>query len=347
MAGRKFSVTGYFNDRCAEMQPLFGFDAHDEPGAKLWRVKALAKIRDLMGETPDPAPLSPEVVETVDMGSYVREKVIFDADAHSSVPGYILIPKSLTGPGPAILCLHGHGPGKDPIVGITTPREGYTQEAMEECIRQHNYDYARQFAEQGYVTFTFDFRCFGERAHTSFDLHGRDRCNVHFIRGSLLGINLLALHIADCARAVDYLLTRPEVDHGRIGCLGLSFGGTMTLWASALDKRIKAACISCYLCEFETFAVRQGNFCGSQFIPALRRYFDLSDLASLIAPRPLLIESGIRDDGFPIESAKRAYAELARAYEAYGKPERLAHDVFDGGHRFSGARASNWFCMWL
>ena len=165
------------------------------------------------------------------MGSYVREKIVFDADSLSSIPGYMLIPKGLTGPGPTLLCLHGHGPGKDPVVGITTPQAGLSQEAMEDLIRRNNYDYARQFAERGYLTFTFDFRCFGERAHTSPDLYGRDPCNIHFIRGALLGMNLLSLDIADTFRAVDYLLTRPEVDHSRIGCVGLSFGGTMTLWA--------------------------------------------------------------------------------------------------------------------
>ena len=344
MAGRKFSNMDYFNAHCAEMQPLYAFDAANEAQAKLWRIKALAKLRDLLGEVPDPVPLEAEIVESVDMGGYVREKVVFDADAHSSVPGYIQIPKELTGPTRALLCLHGHGPGKDPVVGITTPRGNLSQEDMERIIAQHNYDYARQFVERGYITFTFDFRCFGERGDT---LHGADPCNIHFIRGALLGINLLTLDIADTHRAVDYLLTRPEVDPTRIGSVGLSFGGTMTLWAAALDKRIHAACISCYLNEYESYAVRTGNFCGSQFVPALRRYFDVSDIACLIAPRPLLIESGVLDEGFPIEASKRAYEQVKQAYEVRGKPECLAQDVFEGGHQFSGRMAFDWFDRWL
>lgn len=347
MAGRKFSMMDYFNTRCAEMQPLSVFNAEDEREAKLWRVKAMAKLRDLLGEMPEPVFLDPEILESVDMGSYTREKIVFDADAGSSIPCYMLIPKGLTGPGPTLLCLHGHGPGKDAVVGITTPRPGMSQEAMEDVIRQHNYDYGRQFAERGYVTFTFDFRCFGERAHSSPDLFGRDACNVHFIRGALLGTSLLSLHIADTLRAIDYLLTRPEVDHNRIGCVGLSFGGTMTMWAAAMDKRIRAACISCYLNEYQAYAVQMANFCGSQFVPALRRYFDISDIASLIAPKPLLIESGLHDEGFPIESSRRAFHRLKRAYQVWGKPDHLAQDVFDGGHQFSGAKAFGWFDKWL
>ena len=347
MAGRRFSTSEYFNERCARMKPLYEFDGADPCSAKNWRFKAVAKIRDLLGEMPEWAPLKPEILERVELDEYVREKVVFDSDPLSSVPGYILIPKNLGGRSAALMCLHGHGPGCCAVANVIEPRPGYTEEQVREAIKQHNYDYAVQFAKRGYVTFTFDYRVFGERREAAFSLYGRDPCNVHFIRGSLLGINLLALDIHDTFRAIDYLCGRPEVDPERIGCVGLSFGGTMTLWTSALDKRIKAAVISGYLCELETFAVRQGNFCGSQFVPALRRYFDLADVAALIAPRPLLIESGTRDEGFKIESVEKAYGRLKKAYEAYGVPERLAHDVFDGGHQFHGKLAYEWFDRWL
>ncbi len=85
----------------------------------------------------------------------------------------------------------------------------------------------------------------------------------------------------------------------------------------------------------------------SQFVPALRRYFDVADVAALIAPRPLLIESGIQDNVFPIDSAIRAFERLKIAYDTWEKPERLAHDVFEGGHRFHGPEAYKWFDRWL
>lgn len=347
MAGRKFSLTEYFNARCAEMEPLFAFNASTEAEARKWRGRALAKIRDLLGETPEWTPLEAEVLQTADMGSYVREKIVYDSDPYSTVPAYMLIPKNLTNPTAAVLCLHGHGPGKDAVAGITDANEQYTPQEVARSIEQHNYDYARQFVERGYVTFTFDFRCFGERASRDCDIGNRDPCNVHFIRGALLGINTLALAIHDAVRAIDYLSERPEVDASRIGCVGLSFGGTMTMWTTAMDKRIKAAVISGYLCEFASFAVRKANFCGSQFVPALRRYFDVADVAALIAPRPLLIESGIQDNVFPIDSAIRAFERLKIAYDTWEKPERLAHDVFEGGHRFHGPEAYKWFDRWL
>ncbi|MDH7601893.1 MAG: alpha/beta hydrolase family protein [Armatimonadota bacterium] len=342
-----FSTTDYFNARCQSMKPLCAFDASNEHEARAWRTKAVAKVRDLLGEMPEWTPLQAEVLESVDKGDYVRQKIVFDSDPLSSVPGYLLIPKNLQRPSRALLCLHGHGPGCCAVAGVVEPRPDYSSEQVQQSIEQHNYDYAVQFAKRGYVTLTFDYRCFGERREAGFSLYGRDLCNVHFIRGSVLGINLLALNIHDTCRALDYLCERPEVDPERIGCVGLSFGGTMTLWTAALDKRIKAAVVSGYLSELEVFAVNKGNFCGSQFVPALRRYFDLADIAAMIAPRPLLIESGLNDSGFPIDASRRAFARVQKAYRVYGVPERVEHDVFDGGHQFHGEVAYEWFDKWL
>ncbi|MGQ9456615.1 MAG: alpha/beta hydrolase family protein [Armatimonadota bacterium] len=347
MAGRKFSTTEYFNIRCQAMKPLFAYDPVTEPDFKDWRTKALAKLRDLLGEMPEWAPLQTEILETTDLGDYIRHKVVFDSDPYSSVPGYLLVPKRRKDKSRAILCLYGHGPGCCAVAGVVEPRPDYSTEQIEESIRQYNYDYAVQFAKRGYVTFTFDYRCFGERREAEFSLRGRDLCNVHFIRGSVIGINLLTLNIHDTFRALDYLCERPEVDPERIGCVGLSFGGTMTMWTAALDKRIKVAVISGYLSELELFAVNNANFCGSQFVPALRRYFELADVAALIAPRPLLIESGLKDTGFPIQASQRAFANLKKAYEACGAADHLMHDIFDGGHQFHGEIAYQWFDRWL
>ncbi|OFX14444.1 MAG: hypothetical protein A2Z18_00200 [Armatimonadetes bacterium RBG_16_58_9] len=347
MASRKFSVTQYFDSRCAEIDPLFAFNATDESESRKWRARGLAKIRDLLGEMPDSVQLEAETIESVDMGSYVREKVVFDSDSHSSVPGYLLIPKGLREPSPTVLCLHGHGPGKDVVAGVTAPDQCHGEDEKRDYIRKFNCDYARQLAERGYVTFAFDFRCFGERCDPDCDLGARDPCNVHFIRGSLLGINLLALNIHDATRAVDYLIERPEVNRKRIGCAGLSFGGTMTMWTAALDKRVSAAVVSGYVCEFESRAACGADFCGSQFVPALRRYFDIPDICALIAPKPLLVESGTLDERFRIDSADRSFERLKRAYTAWGHPERLARNVFEGGPRFHAEAAYEWLDKWL
>jgi dipeptidyl aminopeptidase/acylaminoacyl peptidase len=148
-------------------------------------------------------------------------------------------------------------------------------------------------------------------------------------------------------KCIDYLQEREDVDAERIGAMGLSWGGTRTTFLSALDERVKAAYIICYLTQFEHFAVREANFCGSQFLAHIYRYGDVADVAGLIAPRPLLIESGIYDTCFPVEPVLRAHDHLRRVYRAAGADENLHTDLFVGGHQFHGPSARAFFEQYL
>lgn len=348
MANRNYSLADYFNRVAAERRPCLSFSGETMSDWESWRASLASKLRELCGEWPEPVPLNAETIYTVDEGDFIREKVVLDTERHFSVPCYLLLPKdrgrARNGRLPAILCFHGHGEyGKEAVAGVVDPgRPG-----LAESIARHNYDYAAQMAREGYVTMAPDARGFGELAPDRDRYPGRDLCNVHFIRGLLLGISLLTLNIWDMMKCVDYLETRPEVDPARIGAMGLSWGGTRTTFLAALDERVKAADIICYLVEFETFAIRDANFCGSQFLPHLYRYADVADIAGLIAPRPLLIESGAHDEGFPIASALRAHDHLRRIYRAAGAEDRLHVDVFPGGHQFHGPTAREFFDKYL
>ena len=191
-----------------------------------------------------------------------------------------------------------------------------------------------------------DWRSFGER-RLGGEFGARDACNVLFIKGMLMGLNLLTLNIWDAMCSIDYLCLRPDVDPNLIGCAGLSYGGTMTLYTAALDERVKCAVVSGYLNSFESYAVGLGNTCGAQTPAGLLRYGEMSDVACMIAPRPLLIESGVADDGFPIDASREAAGAVRRAYETAGAPDKFDVDEFDGGHRWSGLKAYDWLDRWL
>ena len=158
----------------------------------------------------------------------------------------------------AIVCAHGHGRyGKDPIAGIRSSA------GMVEEIERHNYDYGLQMAKAGYLTLCPDLRGFGERRDGVDPFPGRDACNVNYLRGTMLGRSPLTLNIWDIKCCLDYLETRPEVDPKRIGMMGLSQGGTMTTFVSALEPRIAAADIMGYINPWEAFAFDRANLCGS------------------------------------------------------------------------------------
>ncbi len=225
MAARNFSLTEYFNRVAEEHQPSLTFRGTTHQHWQQWHERFGAKLRELCGKWPELVPLNAETIYRVDEGEFVREKVIFDTERHWSVPAYVLVPKdrgrAKHGKLPSILCLHGHGEyGKDAVAGATDP----SRPALAAHIASANYDYGAQMAREGYLTICPESRNFGElRDENSFP--GRDACNVHFLRGSLLGLNLLALVIWDMMRTVDYLETRDDVDSARVGAMGLSWGG--------------------------------------------------------------------------------------------------------------------------
>jgi dienelactone hydrolase len=192
-----------------------------------------------------------------------------------------------------------------------------------------------------------DARGFGERA-VGFEMDsGDDGCNIAQIRAQLLGINTLTLNVFDLTRCIDYLTMRDEVDAKRIGCIGLSYGGTLTLFSAALDERIKVAVVSGYLTSLYEQTFVRGDTCGQQIVPGLLHWGELSDVACLIAPRALLVESGAEDPSFNIDAARAAFREVHHLYEVLGLAEKTTHHVFDGGHRWDGARTGEWLERWL
>jgi len=270
--------------------------------------------------------------------------VVFDSEEHMSVPAVVLRPVDMgeDGSNPAIICSHGHGAhGKEPVAG------NKTNPSMVSDIQAMNYNYGEQMARAGYLTISPDLRVFGERADGGDPYPGRDRCNVHFVRGAIMGIWTLTLNIFDMMRCVDYLETRPEVDGERIGMMGLSQGGTQTTFSTAAEPRIKCADIIGYLNPWEGFGVNRANFCGSQIVPEVYRYFDTHDIAGLIAPRPLLVEAGTHDTCFFIEDQLVSIEALKKIYAAAGVEEDLWIDVHPGPHAFAANLAFDFFDKYL
>ena len=344
MANRNFSMIEYFNRRSKDWKPALHFDGHTPCDWQTWRERALPKLLELLGEFPRKVDLNAEVVYAVEEDGLIRERVIFDSEDIMSVPCAVLRPTDMPADrrGRAILCSHGHGPfGKEPVAGVCATPE------LRANIEKHNYNYGEQMARCGFLTLAPDLRNFGERGDGGKPYPNRDICNVNFLRGAILGVYTLTLNIWDMKCCIDYLETRPEVDRARIGMMGLSQGGTMTAFTTAVEPRIKAADIIGYVNPWERFGVNRANFCGSQIVPNIFQWFDTDDIAGLIAPRPLLVEMGVQDTCFPIESLHKGFEGIRRVYEAAGAADRLWADVHPGGHAFAGNKAFEFFERFL
>ena len=345
MTNRNLSVNRYYQLRGQGLRPRYRFQGETKQQWQEWRDALRPKVVATLGTMPDrTTPLNPEVVAEWEEDGLVKQKVLIDVEPDLSAAALIFRPAKARGRLPAILVCHGHGEfGKNASMGLR-----YSPEIIR-SIEALNYDYGLQMAKAGFVTIAIDWRGFGERndtrrPHSWGGLANRDLCNLHYLRSTMLGQTVLGENVHDAQRTLDYLCGLDFVDPGRIGVMGLSFGGTMTTWISLIeDQRIKATDIICYSDRFADFAMRDTNVCGSQITPGLFDLCDVPDLQGLIAPRPLLVEIGAQDDCFLIESAMSCFREVEKIYTAAGAREKLELDLYEGGHRWGANKSVEFF----
>jgi len=321
-----------------------------------WREQLSEQLIELLGGFPSSAqhpPLNPVAIETTETEDYRLEKVAFQSEPDVWTPCYVLTPRRASPPFRPVIALHGHGMGGAAhLIGRIVNDDLAGREAAH--IAQHNYDYAAQLARHGFLVFAPEQRGLGERIEArpgtvtmdDGDPIWQKSCRSIAFNAMLLGKTVIGLRVLDVMRTIDYIAQRPEPVVPGLGCLGLSGGGTTALFASALDSRITVAVVSGYLNTFRD-SIMAIQHCECNYIPGILKVAEMSDVAGLIAPRPLLVESGTQDPIFPMSGSRRAYAEVSRVYELLGAAGRLKADVFEGAHRFSGREAFDWLNRWL
>jgi cephalosporin-C deacetylase-like acetyl esterase len=164
-----------------------------------------------------------------------------------------------------------------------------------------------------------------------------------------MGASFARYRIWDAKRALDYLVSRSDVDGGKIGCTGCSGGGTLTTYISALDPRIKVAAPSCYMNTFRLlFSGPTGD--SEQTIPGfVAAGLDVADYVELFAPKPYLIVS-TSGDFFPIDGARHAFQEARSWYRIFDAEDRVQWAIGPGGHgtpREVRERIYDWMIRWL
>jgi hypothetical protein len=147
-------------------------------------------------------------------------------------------------------------------------------------------------------------------------------------------------------RAIDYLATRPEIDMCRVATLGASGGGTTSLFTAALDDRVRVGVVSAYFNTFRDSIVSISH-CPDNYVPGLVRDMEMSDVAGLVAPRCLFVESGRLDRIFPIEGSQRAVVHARQIYATLDASERMGYEVHEGGHEFHGTGAFDFLRRWM
>lgn len=282
---------------------------------KAW-VKAEISKR-IGGLPPHSAPLAAKVTGSFAGQGFRVEKLMFDAMPGQHITANLFVPAGGTGPYPAVIIAPGHGPSG----------------------KLGNYAFAASFARNGMIALAYDIVGEGERMEYWDALTGRSRGerptgdhSIAAFQTMLTGDHLARYFINEEMRGIDYLVSRRDVDPKRIGAFGCSGGGTATAYIAAMDDRVQAAGVACYVNDFKHLLAGPGPQDGEQSIPGfIAAGLDVPDWVELAAPKPYAVIS-TTEDMFPFEGAKAAVAEARRFWGAYDKADKLEWFTGPGPH---------------
>lgn len=347
------------------------------PEPEQWRIKARAKLQELLRFETDAVDLEPEILASCQRDGFTRHTVRYRVTPERCTEAFLLIPDGLTGPAPAVMALHDHGGfyyfGKEKICAADGA-PNILREFIETAYGGQ--PYADELARRGYVVLCPDAFYFGSQrldaeqvADDFTDPHpglGSEDVNEMIAAFNLFANGheqILAKYIfasgttwpgilfqGDRA-SLDYLLTRPEVDSARIGSMGLSIGGFRSAHLFALDPRVKVGVVAGWMPSYP-LQMRQWfrHHTWMVYIPGLLDYLDVPDVASLSAPAPLMILNCELDGLYPMESMRAAGEKIGAVYERMGASERYQCRYYDVPHSLTvkmQEEAFAWLERWL
>ncbi|MCX7006147.1 MAG: acetylxylan esterase [Kiritimatiellaeota bacterium] len=306
-------VQEYFVARVREVEAL----GQQRRAALRSKRDALASVRAVreniqkcFGPWPQKSPLNARITGTVERDAYTIEKVIFESRPGLPVTANLYLPRGRSGKLPGVVGACGHS------------SNGKAADAYQ--------SFAQGLARMGYVTLIYDPLGQGERLqYTDEKFKARHGVGVaeHLHAGNqqfLVGEFFGAWRAWDGVRALDYLLTRPEVDPAQIGVTGNSGGGTLSTWLAGVDQRWSMAAPSCFVTTFRRNLENELPADTEQCPPrALALGLDHADFLAALAPKPVILLTQEKDF-FDTRGTEEAFARLQRLYDLLGARENIA-----------------------
>ncbi|MCL2815573.1 MAG: alpha/beta hydrolase family protein [Oscillospiraceae bacterium] len=289
-----------------------------------------------LGEMPKGLPLDVKILSETACDGYTRQKIEYTADDGFRAPAYILVPNGPSAPRPAVIALAGHGYGVADIVGLTENGE----EKPEGKDPGYQKNFAVELVKRGFVVAAPELFGFGELMLEPKEGQPAEGSSCYMLTTQLFmyGKTMAGIRVWQAQRMFKYLASLKDADPRRIGSMGISGGGLVSSFFAAYNQSVKACVVSGYFCTFK-HSIMGIHHCIDNFVPGFLKYGEMAELFALIAPRPLLMESGTKDTIFPIEAVKSSYARLEALYGRLGARDNIDIDVFEGEHQISGAKA--------
>ena len=319
------------HERLLEEKPLLKFDENADYAT--WKKAIREKYIELLGLddiAKNACDIKIEIEEVVKKDGYIRYRYVFESEKGCLLPCYLLIPDTGKKKYPVLLCLQGHTAGFH--ISIGEKKYDGDERGLSTST------FALDGVKNGYAALCIEQRGMGER-QTPHKHRGRvegEGCPCYYtaLTALLLHRTLIGERVWDVSRAIDSLSNFDNLDLDDITCIGNSGGGTATYYSACYDERIKLAIPSCAVCSYKT-SIGNTWHCSCNYVPGAAKYFDMGELATLIAPRKLLMVNGQKDPIFPIDGARDVYSVIEKIYQKEGVAENCELLETDREHYFS------------
>ncbi len=306
-------------------EPLMKFDG-SEP-LDVWQKRAREKLIELLGLPTTKCDDMFEIIETKKKDGYTQINFEFQSEEGYFVPCGLLVPDGITKPLPVVICLQGHSTGMQISLGECK----FENDAR---IIAGGRDFAVRAVKEGCCAIALDQRYMGAAGQTETGSPSCLKDNTAMAT-LLLGRTAIGERAWDVCRLIDVIESKltEYIDTERIVLMGNSGGGTATFYTSCIEDRLYMSVPSCAVCTYDD-SIMAMYHCPCNFIPGIRKYFNMGDLGCLIAPKKLVVVCGKEDVIFPVEGVKKSFDIIKSAYASIGKEDTCHLVIGEGGHQF-------------
>ncbi len=311
----------------------FGFTATELGDAQDWQHAFRPALAQLIGldaiAAHGPAPMTATLISSQKQPDHVREEWTLETEPGFHLPFYLLRPLQIRGKTPLVLTPHGHGKlGKRTYVGL------FESEEDRLGLLEGEREIALQAVREGYIAIAPDMRGFATlRRREEIERDATSSCRTLQMHALLFARTLVGERVWDIQRLIDWAKGREDVDASAIIITGNSGGGTISVFAAAVDERIAVCVPGSYFCTFKD-SIGSVYHCECNYVPGILRLGEMWEVAGLIAPRPFLAVTGRYDPLFPVEAVQASYRRLRQIYSVFGAVERCHLSIGEGGHRY-------------
>lgn len=304
--------------------PLLRYDGTAD--FEKWQAACTERLRDLLGmDEFDPCDPVFEITAEDELNGNRHIHFTLQTEEGYFTHCDLLLPKEQSGKLPLCACLQGHSTGAHISLGIAK------YPGDEETIHGGDRDFAVRAVKEGYAALAIEQRGFGLCGGTEKG----PACDRPVMTALHLGRTVVGERIWDISRIVDAVLLHfgDLITMEGSVLTGNSGGGTTTYYAACLEHRFDGYMPSCAVCTYHDSIVAL-HHCSCNYIPRIGKYFDMGDLAAMIAPKKLVVICGKNDNIFPLDGVKKTFGIIHSLYKAAGTPDNCALVIGEGGHRF-------------